>query len=193
MFPEKAGVDYTKLLVTPEGEYSITKRQDSKQIIRHMKDLAGSLKTKTIADLTGNVGGDTIMFGMNYLHVDSYELNHENFEALKNNVDTFKLKNVHLHEGDSTQIFEKKVDVLYIDPPWGGPDYKEKEKLDLYLGNMNISDYLKEILEEEWKPRFVFIKVPSNYNFEALNSLPHVEKILKYKIRGFYLLGFKVL
>lgn len=193
MFPEKSGVDYSKLLMTPEGEYSITKRHDSKQIVKHMKDLAGSLKTKTVADLTGNVGGDTIMFGLNFLRVDSFELNHDNFKALKNNVETFKLNNVHLHEGDSTKLFHEKVDILYMDPPWGGPDYKDKEKLDLFLGDLKVSDYLKTVLDSEWRPRFVFMKVPANYNFDSLNDLPNVKKILKYKIRGFYLLGFKVL
>jgi len=191
MFPEKHGVDYEKLMMTPEGEYSITKRQDGKKIIQYMKSLVGSLKGKTVADLTGNVGGDTIMFGLNFKHVDSFEWSLDNFEALKNNVHVFGLKNVTLHQGDSTELFRKHVDVLYLDPPWGGPDYREKEQLDLLMGKESVSTFLKKVLESEWKPNYVFMKVPANYMFDSLKILP-VKKILKFKIRGFYLVGIHV-
>jgi len=192
MFPEKAGVDYDQLKLTPEGEYSITKRHDSKKIIQYMRSLVGSLKGKTIADLTGNVGGDTIMFGLNYKHVDSYEWNPENFDVLKHNVGVYDLKNVTLHQGDSTELFKKNVDVLYMDPPWGGPDYKEKKELDLLMGKKTVSEYLKDVTDAEWKPGYIFIKVPANFAFDSLKILP-VKKILKFKIRGFYLLGMHVL
>lgn len=192
MFPEKAGVDYEQLKLTPEGEYSITKRPDGKKIIQHMRSLVGSLKNKTIADLTGNVGGDTIMFGMQYKHVDSYEWNPENYEVLKHNVGIYDLKNVSLHAGDSTELFHKHVDVLYADPPWGGPEYKEKKELDLFLGKTSISHFLKKVTESEWKPEYIFLKVPANFMFDSLKILP-VKKIMKFKIRGFYLLGMHVL
>ena len=192
MFPEKAGVDYDQLKLTPEGEYSITKRHDSKKIIQYMRSMVGSLKGKTIADLTGNVGGDTIMFGLNFKHVDSYEWTPENFDVLKHNVGVYDLKNITLHQGDSTELFHKHVDVLYMDPPWGGPDYKEKKELDLLMGKKSVSEYLKGVTESEWKPRYIFIKVPANFAFDSLKILP-VKKILKFKIRGFYLLGMHVL
>ena len=70
------------------------------------------IQNKTIADLSGNVGGDTIRFGINFKEVDSYELNPINFEALKNNVEIYDLKNVHLHLGDATKLFKKKVDMI---------------------------------------------------------------------------------
>jgi hypothetical protein len=190
MFPKKPGIDYSKLIMTDEGMYSITKNHDSQKIIDNMKKISGSLKTKTIADLTGNVGGDTIRFGMNFKKVDSYEIDEENYKALKNNVQIYDLKNVSLHKCDSTKSFNHKVDILYMDPPWGGPEYKEKEKLDLFLGDINIGDYLSEILNKPWKPLYVFMKVPSNFNLDSLMKL-NVEKIYKFKIRGFLLLGFK--
>lgn len=192
MFPEKAGVDYEQLKLTPEGEYSITKRHDSKKIIQYMRSLVGSLKGKTVADLTGNVGGDTIMFGLNFKHVDSYEWTPENFDVLKHNVGVYDLKNVTLHQGDSTELFHKHVDVLYMDPPWGGPEYKEKKELDLLMGKKTVSEYLKDVTEAEWKPGYIFIKVPANFMFDSLKILP-VKKILKFKIRGFYLVGMHIL
>jgi hypothetical protein len=39
LFPRKTGVDYSKLKMTPEGEYSITKRKDGEVLIRNMKSI----------------------------------------------------------------------------------------------------------------------------------------------------------
>ena len=147
-----------------------------------------TLKNKTIADLSGNVGGDTIRFGMNFKEVDSYELNPENFEALKNNVEVYDLKNIKLHQGDSTILFNKKVDVLYIDPPWGGPEYKEKEKLLLNFGKKSLHEYLESIIKEEWKPKYIFLKLPSNYDFNSFKNFNYEE----FKIRKFSLIGIHI-
>jgi predicted RNA methylase len=184
IFPRKAGVDYTKLKMTPEGEYSITKRKDGEVLLKHMKTVIKGMKQKTIADLTGNVGGDTILFAMNFKQVKSFEMNRENFEALENNVKVFDLKNVELKEGDSTKLYDGNTDVVYIDAPWGGPDYKEKKELDLFLGAERVDLYIQKLMKSESHPMFVFLKVPSNYNFDRLEDF----EMKKFKIRGFYLL-----
>lgn len=184
MFPEKKGVDYSKLILTPEGEYSITKRHDGQKILKYILDI---VKTPhlTVTDLTGNVGGDTILFALNFEHVDSIEITKENFDALKHNVREYKLKNVTLHHGDSTKLFRWYTDILYIDAPWGGPEYKTKKKLDLYLGKERLDLFVELILQQEWTPKYVFLKLPRNYNFSRLDF----EGIKKYKfpIRGYFL------
>lgn len=181
-FPRKPGVDYSKLKLTPEGEYSITKRKDGETLLKHMKSILKTTKDKDITDLTGNVGGDTILFGLHFKKVDSIEINPENFEVLKNNVEVFDLENVKLHQGDSTKLFNWKTDVLYIDAPWGGPDYKEKKELDLYLGDKRVDEFVKEIRD---KADYIFLKVPRNYKFDRF------ENIQKFKIRGYYLILVK--
>jgi hypothetical protein len=184
-FPRKSGVDYSKLKLTPEGEYSITKRKDGDVLLQHMRKVLKTLKDKHITDLTGNVGGDTILFGLHFKKVDSIELDPANFEALQNNVDVFGLQNVNLHQGDSTKLFNWKTDVLYIDAPWGGPDYKKHAELDLYLGDKRVDEYVQEVLARDTRPTHVFLKVPRNYKFDRF------EKIEKFKIRGYYLIVIK--
>jgi hypothetical protein len=184
IFPRKAGVDYTKLKMTPEGEYSVTKRKDGEVLLKHMKTVIKGMKQKTIADLTGNVGGDTILFALNFKQVKSFEMNRENFEALENNVKVFDLKNVELKEGDSTKLYDGNTDIVYIDAPWGGPDYKEKKELDLFLGTERVDLYIQKLMKSQQHPELVFLKVPSNYNFSRLDAF----EVKKFKIRGFYLL-----
>jgi predicted RNA methylase len=188
MFPEKDGVDYSKLQMTSEGEYSITKRPDGKKILQKILSVVGS-KNKHVTDLTGNVGGDTIMFALNFKTVDSIEYNNDNFQALKNNVEVFDLHNVKLHFGDSTEIYNWYTDILYIDPPWGGPDYKEKENLDLYLGSVRVDLFISSVLEKTWKPQYIFLKLPSNYNFSRFSLFNNVHK---FAIRNFILFGITV-
>jgi hypothetical protein len=150
-----------------------------------MKSVLGSLSTKTITDLTGNVGGDTILFGLHFKEVHSIEIDADNFAALKNNVETFGLKNVKLHHGDSTKLFNWKSDVVYIDAPWGGPDYKNKSNLDLFVGDIRVDIFVKDILARENRPDYVFLKVPRNYNFDRFDN------VHKFKIRGYFLLMVK--
>jgi hypothetical protein len=185
LFPKKSGVKYSKLKMTPEGEYSITKRKDGETVMKYMKSVLKTTRDKHITDLTGNVGGDTILFGLHFQKVDSIELNPENFEALRNNVEVFGLKNVTLHQGDSTKVYNWKTDVLYIDAPWGGPDYKEKAELDLYLGDTRVDEFVKEVLARENRPDYVFLKVPRNYKFDRF------ENSKKFRIRGYYLILVK--
>ena len=192
LFPKKAGVDYSKLKMTPEGEYSITKRKDGEMLLAHMKSMIKGIKTKSITDLTGNVGGDTILFGIHFKDVKSIEMNPENFEALKNNVEVFGLKNVDVMQGDSTKVYVWKTDVLYLDPPWGGPEYKTKTELDLYLGDERVDLFLNRILKQDTKPDYIFMKLPANYYFDRLKDLP-VTKLKKFKIRGFVIIGMSVI
>jgi len=164
IFPEKKGVEYSNLILTPEGEYSITKRKDGQKILKYILDITGTPNLE-LTDLTGNVGGDTILFALNFDRVDSIELSKENFDALKHNVREYKLKNVSLYNGDSTKIFRWQTDILYVDAPWGGPDYKEKKNLDLFLGSERLDTFLEIIMNQEWAPTYVFLKLPRNYNF----------------------------
>lgn len=190
-FPKKEGVDYSKLKITAEGMYSRTKRKEGEELIMHMKSLVKDIKKKHITDLTANVGGDTILFGMHFKKVDAIEINPDNFAALKENVSVYNLKNVTLHQGDSTKIYNWKSDVVYIDAPWGGPSYKEKKELDLFVGDVRIDEFIEDLFKKENAPEYIFIKVPFNYHFERLKEL-QVKEIHKFKIRNYYLIGLKL-
>jgi predicted RNA methylase len=187
MFQEKDGVDYDQLKITPEGEYSMTKRADGKRMLQRLTSIIGSLSNKDVTDLTGNVGGDAILFGLHCKTVNTIEIDKDNFDALENNVKVFGLDNVILHFGDSTKVYNWYTDILYIDPPWGGSDYKEKTNLDLFLGEHRIDLFIKDILKEHWRPNYIVLKLPRNYNFSRLNMnlLNNVKKLHKFSIRTF--------
>ena len=195
-FPKKYGIDYNKLRITDEGKYSLTKQSDSLAIIKAMQNVMGqdNLGGLTILDGTANVGGDTIRFGMNFNKVISVELNVENFDVLRNNVDVFELQNkVELINGDITKVWndvQTFTDVLFLDPPWGGKDYRgdEEEVLNLFLSGMSISEFVGKVLLSPHRPSYIFIKLPVNYNLNSFRDMPYVSDMQVFTIRKFYLL-----
>ena len=187
VFPLRQGIEYTKLKLTEEGKYSVTRRRDADRIISLIKTVLRDTKMRSITDATGCVGGDTIHFGLHFQNVDSIELNQTNFEALQNNVQVYGLTNVSLHLGDATKLFNWKTDVLYIDPPWGGPNYKESKNLDLYMSSKRIDEWLEEILLRKNRPSYIVLKLPQNYNFTRFNFLSNVDFIKPYRVRSYVL------
>ncbi len=193
LFPLQEGIDYTKLQLTEEGEYSISRKKDSNRTISIIKTiLRDDIKDKSITDATGCVGGDTIQFALHFKNVDSIEINKDNFDALKNNISIYGLKNVTLHFGDSLKIFNWKTDVLYIDPPWGGKTYKTTPKLDLFMSSKRIDVWLEEILLRKNRPEYIILKLPHNFNFNLFNFLSNVDSIKPYRIRGYILIVINV-
>jgi predicted RNA methylase len=188
VFPYKEELDYNLLKTTDEGLYSITRRRDSEKIVSIIYQTTGSAHDKTVTDATACIGGDTIQFGLKFKKVHSIELNNENLEMLRNNIEVYDLKNVTLHHGDVTKIFNWHTDILYIDPPWGGPAYKENTDLDLMLGDTRLDVWLNTILKKKYRPSFIFLKLPQNYNFKRLNLLVNVDIIKPFRIRNYFLI-----
>jgi tRNA G37 N-methylase Trm5 len=192
LFPYKQDIDYTKLQTTEEGLYSITRKRDGERILSIIKHNVKDLGNKTITDGTACIGGDTIQFAMAFHHVHSIELNLANFNCLVKNINVYELTNITLHQGDCTVLFNWNTDVLYLDPPWGGPDYKVKKELDLMIGPKRIDIWLDEILIRKNRPSHIVLKLPHNYNFKRLNFLVNVEAIKPFRVRNYILVMITV-
>ena len=184
-FPFKERVVYSDLILTPEGLYSVTKRIDGERLIAFLNGMIPDIRKQTITDATACVGGDTLLFSLHFKKVESIEWKRHNMAALQNNVDVFGAGNVVLHEGDATRVFNWKTDVLYVDPPWGGPDYRKLQNLELFIGSYRLDKWIEEILKRTERPKTVVLKLPRNYNFARLNFLPNVESSHFYRIRNF--------
>lgn len=192
LFPHKKNIEYTNLQTTQEGLYSITKRRDSERIISIINQNVKDIHKKTITDATGCIGGDTIQFALAFEYVHSIEVNSENFKILSNNTKVFGLTNILLYNGDATSIFKWNTDVLYLDPPWGGPEYKSKTNLDLTIGSKRIDVWLEEVLIRKNRPSYIFLKLPHNYNFKRLNLLVNVDIIKPFRVRNYVLVCITV-
>jgi predicted RNA methylase len=187
LFPRKDGVDFSKLQTTEEGSYSITRRRDAERIVNVFRSIFHDMKIMTITDATACIGGDTINFAIVFGHVHSIEVNDTNFKVLTNNVETYGFTNVTMYHEDCVKLFNWNTNVLYVDPPWGGKDYKKHVELDLYLSGKRLDLWLEEIVIRRNRPQYVVLKLPINYNFKRLNFLSNVDSILPYRIRRYVL------
>lgn len=192
LFPRKEGVDYTMLKTTEEGSYSITRRRDAERIIVILRNIFKNMSSMTITDTTACIGGDTLNFASQFSHVHSIEINEQNFEALSSNVGVYGYNNITLYHADAVNVYNWNTNVLYIDPPWGGKDYRKHKHLDLFLSGKRLDCWLEEILSRKNRPQFIVLKLPANYNFTRLNFLINVDHIRPYQIRSYVLVVITV-
>ena len=170
---------FNKLLFTDESIYSSSKVEGS-QLLKNI--ILDNLKeeTITITDGTANIGTDSIYLSNYFENINSIEISNINHKALVNNINVFKKGNINPILGDViTEISKLEQDVIYIDAPWGGRNYKKNENMKLYLGNMEILEFYKNFKN---KAKIFVFKIPYNYNFEYLkNNIDN--KIIIYPFR----------
>jgi len=138
-----------------------------------------------IIDGTANIGGNSFNFSKNFSQVVANELSTSTFNNLKNNIRVLNLKNIQYYNNDIIKLlndknilkdinFNKMNWCLFLDPPWSGIYYKLDKVIDLYFGNTNVSDFLKEV-----NVNYICMKVPKNFNFSYLFDLFSNIKIIK--------------
>jgi hypothetical protein len=133
---------------------------------------------KKIIDATGNVGVDTMLltytFNKTLEKLTVYEINEPTFNVLSENIKNIGkiIEKIEIKAtiapilGDSVTAIEKlekgQIDLIYFDPPWGGPGYDKTGTIELRLGSYTIGaiaglSYGKSI-------RYVICKVPKNFS-----------------------------
>lgn len=181
--------DYKSLKIDAESLMYVTNFRDSEQICNivcdHIKKIKNPMDSVLI-DATGGVGGDTITFAKKFQQVISIELDAQRYGFLKNNIDTYKLNNVININGDSLAIIPKltNIDVIYIDPPWGGKSYKDKAIMRITMNNMELEDIIINFLSNDLMtmiPKLIAIKLPKNYDLKYMyDKLTGVGKNMIY-------------
>ena len=180
-FPDKKNIDKTKLKMTTEGMYSVSGKIGSKFVAKIILRNMGKNKNITITDCTGNNGSETLMFAKYFAKVNSIEIEDINYQVLKNNIDVYQFKNINLIKGNSIiELPNLEQDVIVIDAPWGGPDYKNKTQLKLYLDNLELADIFNQFKD---RAKLFVLKVPVNYDINnlLLSTLSHKIKIYTFK------------
>ena len=183
--------NYKKLIFTNESLYSSSKVKGSKRLVDIILKTTNNNNNITITDGTANIGTDTIFLAKYFDKINSIEISEDSFIALENNVKLLgERNNINCIKGDSnSEISNLSQDVIYIDAPWGGTNYKNYDNLKLYLGEVEILDFYKK--NKELSSVFVF-KVPYNYDFEYLKQYID-DKIVIYpykkdnRIKFFYI------
>ena len=183
------------LILDEESLYSTTDQVTAEKIA---SDLSTFLpNTATVTDATACIGGSTFAFANVFERVNAVEIDPMRFEYLKHNLVTLKcdiMSNIVCINGDAIVECERMPggqDAIFIDPPWGGPEYKNKGKVSLYLSGVPLADVCKNFATHT---RYIVLKVPVNFdeaNFMAatMDALTLIHK--NTHLRKMHLLIFQ--
>jgi 16S rRNA G966 N2-methylase RsmD len=172
-----------KIKMDDVAKYSVTHYEHSLKIVDII--LNELQKDIVITDVCACVGADTITFGKYCKQVNAIELNNTRYEYLKHNLLVANVKNVITYNNDCLDIISTlKQDVIYIDAPWGGPDYKYKRNINLYLSNKSLTSLIPFFLRF---CKLLVIKVPFNFVFNELNQYNYKS----YDLQKFFIITIK--
>lgn len=157
----------------------------------------------TIFDGTSGVGGDVIALGRVFGKVIGCELDEKRFKMLKNNVEVYNLNNTTVVNEDCLNlVFDLNyLDVVYMDPPWGGRSYKDEDSLRLHIGDRSIESIVVDLLDDTRsksanKLKEIVFKLPKNYDLYYLyNSTRQAKRsttILMYELEKMLIIVFKM-
>jgi 16S rRNA G966 N2-methylase RsmD len=171
-FPTIDKKDINKLMIDEESLSYITIPSDAnviQTIITKYIDNKG--KDMTIVDATGGAGGNTICFGSNFNRVISIELDPKRTLFLTNNVNVYNFKNIQILNGNCLDIIPRlyNFDIIFLDPPWGGKDYKIKKNLRIFLSDQELEQVIINFFDEMKMlciPKLIAIKMPRNYDIK---------------------------
>ena len=94
----------------------------------------------------------------------------------------YDYNNYILHCNDSIQLIDNTFDAFFIDPPWGGPDYKKQNNLKLQLSNIDMVDMVKLIPSN----KLIILKLPFNHYIDDITK--HYKLLYKLEIKNILVL-----
>jgi len=156
-----------KILIDDVGKYSIT-LPDKTKIITNLISKYLNTKDIIVTDAMACIGGDTLSFSKEFKGVNAIELDKTRFQYLQHNMNLFDCKNIVFYNDDYLKLINTiKQDVIYIDPPWGGPDYKTKKNIKIKIGDKKLEEICDEIIEKKLC-KLLVLKLPYNYDLTEL-------------------------
>jgi hypothetical protein len=186
---KKYNINISKIKYAPSSFYSTTFFSDAELTTNLIKkELYNDAKNLIITDATSNIGGNTLSFSFNFKKVNAVEISKDEYDALVNNMNLFKRNNIEFYNKNYSEIYKNiNQDIIFMDPPWGGEDYKYHEKLDLYMGDLTLKNLIINIIKLN-QTKIIVLKLPNNYDINNINLFELYKKIVVHKIKNYLLI-----
>jgi hypothetical protein len=143
--------------------YSKDAEIQTDSILLHMREL----EINEVIDATGGHGSNTLHFLLapEIHHVTTYEIDPSRIEMIRQNVALAELQHKSTVINGSLEIPQNGRYAVFVDPPWGGADYRKVEQIDdLTMGNISFRQYLSNLTKHPDKFPVIALKLPFNYN-----------------------------
>ena len=154
------------LLLDDVALYSVSPAWMTAVIIKHLLETVG--RHAVITDATACVGGDTIRLCSVFKSVNAVEVSRERADMLTWNLGVMRLTNARVVCNSYVNVCTDLVqDAVYIDAPWGGPEYKSLRTVNLFLDDVPLS----VVCQRVWPfTTVIALKVPKNFGMGSFSE-----------------------
>lgn len=159
------------------NEY-ITYYTPSKQALQIIYILKKYINTQNaiIVDANAGIGGNAYFFCKYFKFVYCIDTNDVAINYLYHNLDTFHNKYI-IQENCLTIFKIITFDIIFLDPPWGGKDYKQSNRISLYLQNINVITIINNLYSYS---KLIALKAPINFDLKFKTKWKvHLHKIYR--------------
>ena len=186
IFPNENCINPKKIKYDSEGLWSISHPESAELLTSKIKIFEKTgLKINSILDATAGLGGNTFSFAANFNKFIACEIDNCRFEILRNNLECYNYKNIIAVNSDCIDFIkntEESIDAIFFDPPWGGPNYKYEDNVEIKLSDFELNE-ICTLIYENTKCKLVIFKLPYNYDinsqFKKCKSIIKIKHIFK--------------
>jgi 16S rRNA G966 N2-methylase RsmD len=189
-FPDSNG---KKILLDDVSKYSITlpdKAHTISEVTKKNYQLVfpdDDLSNITITDAMACVGGNTLSFSNFFNKVIANEINTTRYQYLVHNMKEYNRENIVFYNDNYLNLMNKlEQNIVFIDPPWGGPIYKSQYKMEIVLQDeaekeTNIHEMVNILFENNSGTKMIIFKLPINHNIENFKQSRYKYKMICLK------------
>ena len=148
-----------------EGWFSVT----PEKIAEHIAD---KCSCDVVIDAFCGIGGNSIQFALKSQHVIAIDIDPVRLECARQNAAIYGVEDrISFILGDFFVLAPSlKADVVFLSPPWGGPEYIKAEVFDLETMIKPVSGRVIFEVASKITPNIVFF-LPRNVDMEQVSSL----------------------
>jgi hypothetical protein len=179
------------ILMDDVAKYSITlpeKADMISEIIKkhyHLVYPEDDIDNITITDAMACVGGNTLSFAKIFKLVNANEINITRYQYLVHNMNQYTMNNISFYNNNYLNLLSKlKQQIVFIDPPWGGPIYKSQYKMDIIINTddekeVKLYEIIDDIFKDENQTKMIIFKLPINHNIDNFKKYKYKMMCLK--------------
>ena len=164
-----------KLRFTDVSLYSSTPSDQSEFMTELLKSYHPDLADKTVTDGLACIGGNTWKLAECSKSVYAVELDMLHADILMSNMKALGISNVTVIAANYLDVLSDiKQDIVFLDPPWGGTDYKFGDYR-IQLSSNTVRTLEDIIANLSDKCQTCILKLPAGYRLESTGGFPTVD------------------
>lgn len=158
-----------------EGVHTITPEKTAREI-------AANITTSTVVDAFCGVGGSAIAFARVCTKVYACDIDSIRLSMAKHNAGVYGYRNIEFVHGDFREnVPDFRKETIFLDPPWGGSSYREKNPFTL----KDFSPPGQELLDFAFRNfSSVILRVPFNFDLNELQQFNRTYKLQDHWLEG---------